>query len=216
MQLHQVQQPPPELEPKPKRRCRRTKVSQVGETAEAPEAPAAPPAPATKAARPTAKGKPKAKPKAKAAKAKAAASRPRRAAKAKATPTATPSPKAKAKAKAKAQRRARPRADADDALLQHPCRDDAVIKGLMDHTKQYPEELDQPEKGPDFKKAVRATLEEHETCWYNIYWSRSSCGVKCAGYNTDVAHFSFNTLVAPNRWKTAVSVRCAQLAAAYQ
>ena len=140
----------------------------------------------------------------------------------------TPRPKAKAKAKAKAapksspKRRAAPKSSPaapkakartrQDALLHNPARSDPIIKGLMDFATVFPDSMDDPENGSKFKTAVRETLPEHESCWYNIYWTRNSCGLKHSEYKNDIAHFSFNTDPAPNRWKTAIAVRCAFLA----
>ena len=157
--------------------------------------------------------KPKAKAKAKAKSAPKAKSTPKAKAKA--------NPKSKAKAnkpaedcEAKPRKKARTKASAADDLLNNPLRSDVLIKGFMDFARSFPEELDQPEKLSQFKTLLRGSLQFDTTlCCYNIYWSRNSCGVKHVDYKTDIAHFSFNGFMASARWKTAIAVRCAYLAA---
>ena len=125
---------------------------------------------------------------------------------------------AKGKAKAKASARRNP----TDALLQNPLRNDTVVLSLVHWAKKFGPEFEGKDQLDNFKKTVRGELQPLEATSLNIYWSRCGCGVKATeegqpSYNcADIHNFSFNTGLAPFRWKSAIAVRCAELAVSQQ
>lgn len=146
-----------------------------------------------------------------------------------------PEPKAKA-----ASSRGRKTKKAIDVALESDHRCDAVIAALMGWAHKFnDEEFEHEHKLDAYKAAVRAELAPLKSHKLNIYWSRNAAGVtslrpaespvkrrrgKKKGDCTpakrktqDVHHFGFSSTSvggdAPFRFKTAMAVRCAELAA---
>ena len=155
----------------------------------------------------------KASPKAKAA-AKRATPKTKAAAK-----KAAAKPKAKGEPKARAKRS---RKTAVDALLESPFRHNELISELKEWVEWFGPEYDPPDQKNKFKAAVRESLFPLTKTFLNIYWSRCGCGVKnsCdshAAYKAkDWCNFGFNQGLAPQRWKMAMAVRCAEMVVSKQ
>ena len=99
-------------------------------------------------------------------------------------------------------------------LPANPLRTDSLVTSLMEFAEKFPEALEDNET-----KLRKAILDETTSLQYTKlmpYWSRSGCGVKVLTYDgswENYMSFSFNSSSAPRRYKLAVAVRCAELAA---
>ncbi|CAJ1439884.1 unnamed protein product [Effrenium voratum] len=82
---------------------------------------------------------------------------------------------------------------------------------LQDWAKQFPEKLEG--KQAKLKRAVRAALTPLEKTRLVLYWTRNACGVRVLSCKKDSLHFTFNSWPTAGRFKLAVAVRCAELAA---
>ena len=128
-------------------------------------------------------------------------------------------PKAKAKAKAKATAKAKnhdkpakTKKVKQTNKEQGECLDD---EGLVTLFTDFALSFDIVEKatGDKFKKELRAHLPQFDHMALNIYWTRSSCGVRSPSEGKDIAHFSFSSCTCEDIYKTAVSVKCGELLA---
>ena len=167
-----------------------------------------------------------------AVKAKAAKRPPKGEPKAKRQPKAKAEPKAKAKGKKREEddaakdepkaKRGKKKVSAEDAMLANPLRMDTLVSALMDFAKRFEEELEAEESLEALKSRIRSELQPLKKCSLNVYWSRNSCGVRVWRSEAEKAvvkdelHFSFNSSSAPRRYKLAVAVRCAELAATWR
>lgn len=148
-----------------------------------------------------------------------------------------PAPKSKAKAKAKAtasaakasshkeksktpkgtatKRGRKPRIPGSN-LPSNPLRSNTLVTSLMDFAKQLPEELELEEK--KLRRAIWGALSELQYTKLMPYWTRNGCGVKVWDHEAegwkDIHTFTFNASSAPRRFKLAIALRCADLAAA--
>ncbi|CAL1159659.1 unnamed protein product [Cladocopium goreaui] len=124
------------------------------------------------------------------------------------------SPKAKAKGKAKAQPRSRSKKTGPH-LMESALHDDSLVKSLMDHARQFGPELEHDTAA--LKEAVKAVRVQLEWAKLMPYWNRGDCGLKVWDEETESFKgrdtFSFHGSSAPNRYKLAVAVRCAEIAA---
>ena len=146
---------------------------------------------------------------------------PRAKAKAKAA-AKTPGPKGKAKkdeGKGAEKKPRKPRAKKTSLpgaeFHSHELRSDGLVQELMKFAKQFPEELENNlEK---LKEAINQAMTPLSWTKLMPYWSRNGCGVKELQDDmktyVDVVSFSFNSSSAPRRYKLAVAVRCAEIAA---
>lgn len=127
-------------------------------------------------------------------------------------------PKAKAKAKAKATAKAKNHDKPAKTKVkqtneeQGECLDD---DGLVTLFTDFALSFDIVEKatGDKFKKELRAHLPQFDHMALNIYWTRSSCGVRSPSEGKDIAHFSFSSCPCEDLYKTAVAVKCGELLA---
>lgn len=126
------------------------------------------------------------------------------------------SPKAKAKGKAKAQPRSRSKKTGPH-LMESALHDDSLVKSLMDHARQFGPELEHDTAA--LKEAVKAVRVQLEWAKLMPYWNRGDCGLKVWDEETESFKgrdtFSFHGSSAPNRYKLAVAVRCAEIAVTF-
>lgn len=145
-------------------------------------------------------------------------------AKAKAKAKTDPNPRtktaaAKRKAKASPAPKRKPRGRAvrlpGSELMSNPLRKNSLVKALMDFAKKFPASLEENEK--QLKRAVLDELSPLGWCKLMPYWSRNGCGVKVMNddWKTyyDLHSFTFQSSSAPRRYKLAIAVRCAEIAA---
>ena len=150
----------------------------------------------------------------KAPKAKSAPKTPKamKAPKAKAAPK---TPKAMKAPKAKAASRGRKARLPGTDLPKNPLRTDSLCFSLMDFAKKFPENLEDNLEG--LKERVWELATPLKYTKLMPYWTRNGCGVKVMQDDmktfVDVHTFTYNTSSAPRRYKLAIAVRCAELAA---
>lgn len=100
-------------------------------------------------------------------------------------------------------------------LPSNPLRKDSLVVSLMQFAEQFPVELEDQEK--KLRKAILDAATPLQWTKLMPYWSRSGCGVKVLGEDEitfeNFCSFSFNSSSAPRRYKLAVAVRCAEIAA---
>ena len=135
----------------------------------------------------------------------------------KARSRATPKATAKAKGKAKAAPKAKGRRDMGPRLMNSTMRNDGIVKSLMDFARQFGAELEHDPK--KLKEAVQKAMQPLEWTKLMPYWSRFDCGLKVWDVDTETFKgrdtFSFNSSSAPNRYKLAIAVRCAEIAVTF-
>ena len=83
-----------------------------------------------------------------------------------------------------------------------------VLKGFGLHFRTYTNV-----RSDSFKAAVRANLAELSAFAYNLYWSRSSAGLKDFENGRDTHHFLFSASTARDPLKLAVAAKCAEISA---
>lgn len=145
------------------------------------------------------------------AKAKAKACKEKKPARQAANKGTQPKAKAKGQAKAKANKRNKGTLGVDDE--SHPLFSKSMVDTFIAFAKEVGGEgVDH--KGSKFKNLVRSKLEEFQSVGYNVYWSRCSCGLTCWEAKCDLFNFSFSLSGAHESFRTACSVKCAEMAVA--
>ena len=101
--------------------------------------------------------------------------------------------------------------------MENALRDDSLVKSLMDHARQFGPELE--DDAAALKEAVKAVCVPLEWTKLMPYWNRCDCGLKVWDEDTETFKgrdtFSFRSSSAPNRYKLAVAMRCAEIAVTF-
>ena len=113
-----------------------------------------------------------------------------------------------------AAKKSRTQADPSSNLKANPWRDDSLTSSLMEFVQAFPPKLD-GDKGK-LKTAIQKKMMTHEWTRLMPYWSRSACGIKVLQEDLETFKpsftISFTSSSAPERFKMAMAVRCADLA----
>lgn len=119
-------------------------------------------------------------------------------------------PKAKAKAKngAKSEKRGKQTKKTQGSGEND---DDGLVAQLTDFALSF--DILEKATGDKFKAELRAQLPQFDHIALNIYWTRSSCGVRSPSEGKNIAHFSFSSSPCEDIYKTAVAVKCGEMLA---